>query len=170
MEQEKVVLVDHMDRSLGTMDKLEAHRQGILHRAFSVLLFNDSGQLLLQRRADCKYHSGGLWTNTCCSHPRPDEDLRDATNRRLREEMGISLTPDPLFAFTYRAELDGNLVEHEFDHVFAGTFNGTPSVNPEEVADWRFTDLSKIRQEIQARPDNFTIWFRMIMDSLPENI
>ena len=152
------------------MDKLEAHQQGVLHRAFSVLLFNDDGQLLLQRRATEKYHSGGLWTNTCCSHPRPDENITLATHRRLQEEMGINLIPQHLYSFTYRAELDGDLVEHEYDHVFTGIFNGTPRVNPSEVSEWRFADVQEICCDIRKYPANYTAWFRLIMENLPSYI
>nr|WP_255647328.1 isopentenyl-diphosphate Delta-isomerase [Fulvivirga sedimenti] len=167
---EEVVLVDDSDNPLGVMEKLEAHRQGVLHRAFSVLLFNDEGQLLLQRRAKSKYHSAGLWTNTCCSHPRPDENIQLATERRLAEEMGISMSPEFLYSFKYKANLDSNLVEHEFDHVFTGVYNGIPNINPDEVADWRYTDLSDIRTDIDVNPGNYTAWFRLIMASLPERI
>ena len=170
MIREKVVLVDPADRPIGEMEKMEAHRKGVLHRAFSVLLFNDNGQLLLQRRAFQKYHSGGLWTNTCCSHPRPSENLTDATRRRLVEEMGISLIPKHLYSFTYRAELAEGLVENEYDHVFTGIFNGTPEVNPGEVADWRFADLEEITNDIKKQPDQYTPWFRLIMDDLPDRL
>lgn len=170
MNCEKVVLVDRTDRTLGEMEKMEAHRKGVLHRAFSVLLFNNDGQLLLQRRAFGKYHSGGLWTNTCCSHPRPSENLTEATQRRLMEEMGISLTPEYLYAFTYRADLDEGLVENEYDHVFTGVFNGTPQINPDEVADWRFADVSQITSDIKKRPEQYTPWFRLIMDELRHHL
>jgi len=170
VNHEKVVLVDCTDKPLGEMEKLEAHRKGVLHRAFSVLLFNQNGQLLLQKRAQNKYHSGGLWTNTCCSHPRPSENLKDATERRLMEEMGISLVPEHLYAFTYHAELEGDLVEHEYDHVFTGRFNGIPNINPDEVADWRFADIAEISAAIRNQPEQFTPWFRLIMDSLPERL
>ncbi len=170
MQSEEVVLVDGSDNPLGVMEKLEAHRQGVLHRAFSVLLFNDAGQLLLQRRACDKYHSAGLWTNTCCSHPRPLENIQQATERRLMEEMGIRVSPDFLYSFKYKAELDSNLVEHEYDHVYTGIFNGTPNINPDEVSDWRYTDIHEIRNDIDLNPAHYTAWFKLIMESLPERI
>ena len=170
MQCEKVLLVDHNDRAIGQMEKMEAHQKGVLHRAFSVLLFNDKGQLLLQRRANGKYHSAGLWTNTCCSHPRPHESLTDATTRRLKEEMGISLTPSYLYAFTYHTKLNDNLIEHEYDHVFTGTFNGTPRMNPDEVMDWRYADTNEIIDDLQENPNGYTAWFRLIMSDLYQHI
>jgi isopentenyl-diphosphate Delta-isomerase len=146
---EQVILVNEQDEPLGLMEKMEAHEKGILHRAFSVFLFNDRHQLLLQKRALTKYHSGGLWTNTCCSHPRENEEVLDAGNRRLREEMGIQSQLTNVFSFVYRAELDNNLIEHELDHVLVGTFNDTPQPNPEEVMDWKYIDLEEIRKNEQ---------------------
>src|SRR5688572_25752718 len=130
---EEIILVDEQDNAIGTMEKMEAHRRGVLHRAFSVVLFNSSGDLLLQRRAENKYHSGGLWTNTCCSHPLPTESIRDAAQRRLKHEMGINLKPEFAFKFIYKTPLDKNLIEHELDYVFIGTFDGKPVINKEEV-------------------------------------
>lgn len=161
---EKVILVDTQDNEIGTMEKMEAHRKGILHRAFSILLFDETGKVLLQKRSLNKYHSSGLWTNTCCSHPLPGEKLEEATRRRLREEMGIDLQPTFAFTFIYRAELDNQLVEHELDHVFIGTFNGNPEINRTEVQDWKFVDFTSLKQDLAANPDAYTVWFKLIMN------
>jgi isopentenyl-diphosphate delta-isomerase len=163
--EERVVLVDCDDRPLGEMEKLQAHREGALHRALSVFVFNGKGDLLLQRRSAGKYHSGGLWTNTCCSHPRPDEPVQDAAARRLREEMGIAPALEPLFAFVYRSELDGGLVEHEFDHVFAGRSDAEPDPDPAEVSEWRYVAPDDIRHELAEAPERFTAWFRICFES-----
>src|SRR6187549_460068 len=132
MENDKVILVSEHDDMVGIMDKMEAHKQGLLHRAFSVFIFNTKGEMLLQQRAISKYHSGGLWTNACCSHPRPGELMEMSTRDRLKHEMGIDLKTSFSYKFIYRAELNDDLVEHELDHVFIGTFDGQPQVNPEE--------------------------------------
>jgi isopentenyl-diphosphate delta-isomerase len=158
--EDEVILVDESDRELGTAPKLAAHREGALHRAFSVFLFNSRGETLLQRRADDKYHSGGLWTNTCCSHPRPGEETAAAASRRLREEMGLSTPLLPLFHFTYRAALGGGLWEHEYDHVFIGRADQDPRPDPAEVAAWRWASAEEVAREMQSDPDRFTIWFR----------
>jgi isopentenyl-diphosphate delta-isomerase len=161
-EQEMVVLVDEEDSEVGTMEKLQAHVEGRLHRALSVFLFNGRGQMLLQRRALSKYHSGGLWTNTCCSHPRPGEDPLDASQRRLGEEMGVESELGKIFDFVYRAHLDKGLVEHEFDHVFVGAFHGEPVLNPAEAMDWRWADAEEIERDVEQHPENYTAWFKMI--------
>jgi isopentenyl-diphosphate delta-isomerase len=161
---EEIVLVDEQDNAIGTMEKMEAHRRGVLHRAFSVVLFNSSGELLLQRRADNKYHSGGLWTNTCCSHPLPEESIYDAAQRRLKYEMGINLKPEFAFKFIYKTPLDKSLIEHELDYVFRGTFDGRPAINKEEVSDWKFMSLSELKKDIKLHPEIYTVWFRLIVD------
>ena len=161
---EQVILVDPQDREIGTMEKMEAHKKGVLHRAFSILLFNSKGEMLLQKRAGSKYHSPGLWTNTCCSHPKPGESMRDATARKLMQEMGIASNTAFRFKFTYRTELEEGLVEHEIDHVFTGTFDGMPIINKQEVDDWKFTPVGELRQDISANPDRYTFWFRKILD------
>jgi isopentenyl-diphosphate delta-isomerase len=163
MPAEHVVLVDADDRALGSMEKLRAHAEGRLHRAFSVFVFDRGGRLLLQRRAPVKYHSPGLWSNTCCGHPRPGEDVADAAARRLGEEMGFRTDLRPRFRFVYRAELPPGLVEHELDHVFAGAFEGEPRPDPSEVDAWRWIDLGELAREIAARPDAFTAWLRILM-------
>lgn len=159
----KVILVDAEDNPVGTMEKMEAHEKGLLHRAFSVLIFNSKGELLLQKRASSKYHSGGLWTNTCCSHPAPNETVAVAAKRRLKEEMGIDLQPVFAYKFTYKAPLDQNLIEHEVDHVFTATFDGVPQVNTHEVEDWKFVEISQLLHDIQAHPDRYTPWFKLIL-------
>jgi isopentenyl-diphosphate delta-isomerase len=161
---EEIILVDEQDNAIGTMEKMEAHQKGVLHRAFSVLLFNASGQVLLQKRSRKKYHSGGLWTNTCCSHPAPNELIEEATRRRLKHEMGIDVQPEFAFKFIYKAALDRNLIEHEFDHVFTATFNGTPVINKEEVESWRFMDLTALRADIQQSPEAYTPWLKLILN------
>lgn len=161
---EHVILVDEFDNAIGTMEKLEAHQKGVLHRAFSVLLFNSKGELLLQKRALGKYHSGGLWTNTCCSHPLPGESMNDATRRKLIQEMGIDLKPEFAYKFIYKTNLNDNLIEHECDHVFIGSYDGDPIINVEEVEEWKFTHLASLRTDIKANPDAYTYWFKLIIN------
>lgn len=164
MNQEEVILVDEMDRPIGRMEKMEAHRKGVLHRAFSVFIVNEQGELMLQQRAHHKYHSGGLWTNTCCSHPRPDEATLAAGERRLIEEMGFTTPLEELFQFTYRAELDNDLIEHELDHVLLGTFNEEPDLNPEEVSSYRWVSLDQVKAEMVQNPEAFTEWFKICFE------
>ena len=160
---EQVILVDQYDKEIGQMEKLEAHEKGLLHRAFSVLIFNSTGEILLQKRADCKYHSAGLWTNTCCSHPQPNESLEEASKRRLKEEMGIDLQPFFAFKFLYKVALDKGLTEHELDHVFFGIYNGLPKLNESEASDWKFMKVEDLKQEMINQPNQFTHWFKLIM-------
>ena len=161
--EEHVILVDEHDNSIGTMEKLEAHKKGLLHRAFSIFLFNSKGEMLIQKRAPSKYHSGGLWTNACCSHPLPGEPIAIATRRRLLFEMGIDLQPEFAYKFIYKAPLDKDLTEHELDHVFTGVFNGKPVINPEEVEDWKFESLSNLKRDVIDHPEKYTYWFRLIL-------
>lgn len=167
---EYVVLVDENDRDLQLMEKMEAHEKGLLHRAFSVFILNDQDQLMLQRRALEKYHSGGLWTNTCCSHPRDGEPVEQAAHRRLMEEMGFDCPIAKAFDFIYRAELDKGLTEHEFDHLFIGRYNGEPRINPEEVSEWRWMDVEEVRDDLNRNPDKYTAWFRIIFDRFYQNL
>jgi isopentenyl-diphosphate Delta-isomerase len=160
---EQVILVDQYDKEIGQMEKLEAHEKGLLHRAFSVLIFNSTGEILLQKRADCKYHSAGLWTNTCCSHPQPNESLEEASKRRLKEEMGIDLQPFFAFKFLYKVALDKGLTEHELDHVFFGIYDGLPKLNESEASDWKFMKVDDLKQEMINQPNQFTHWFKLIM-------
>ncbi|MEY3238261.1 MAG: hypothetical protein RI883_2362 [Bacteroidota bacterium] len=159
----KVCLVDHHDNEIGQMEKLEAHQKGLLHRAFSVLIFNDKQELLLQRRAFGKYHSEGLWTNTCCSHPMPGESNITAAHRRLREEMGFDCELKELFHFIYKAELDNNLVEHELDHVLIGYSSDDPILNKEEAIDFKWLSMDQLKKEIIEHANDFTIWFKLII-------
>ena len=161
--EEQVILVDEQDNEVGFMPKMEAHLKGVLHRAFSVFLFNDKGELLLQKRASSKYHSPSLWTNTCCSHPRKNETVLAAARRRLKEEMGISTNLKFKFSFIYKAELDQGLTEHELDHVLTGTFNGKPKLNSEEAEDWRYINTSDLTEEIKNNPNEFTEWFKICL-------
>lgn len=161
---EMVILVDKNDVEIGTMEKMEAHRKGELHRAFSVLIFNSKGEILLQKRAKSKYHSGGLWTNACCSHPAPGERMEDATRRRLREEMGIDVQPEFSHKFIYRTDLDQNLIEYELDYVFKGSFNGQPRINLREVEDWKYVDLHWLKADVKKNPETYTSWFKLILD------
>ena len=160
---EKVILVDEHDAVVGEMEKMEAHRKGILHRAFSILIFNTSGEMLLQKRSQKKYHSGGLWTNACCSHPSPDENIQHATRRKLKQEMGIDLETEFLYTFIYQTPLDHELIEHELDHVFIGTFDGTPAINYEEVEDWKYVDVAWLKNDVAVHPEQYTYWFKLIL-------
>lgn len=156
---EYVILVDEQDNEIGTMPKMDAHIKGELHRAFSIFIFNEKNEMLLQQRADSKYHSGGLWTNACCSHPRPQENLMEAANRRLFEELGFTTTLNKIFDFTYHASFDNGLVENEFDHVFEGVHTGQINANAEEVKDYAYRNLDEIENEIIRNPHQFTAWF-----------
>jgi len=170
MAEEHVVLVNTLDQDQGTMEKMEAHRAGQLHRAFSVFILNSRGELLLQQRARHKYHSGGLWTNTCCSHPREGEDVVDAGKRRLMEEMGMQCQISKGFDFIYRSELDGGLVEHEFDHVLFGISDVEPQPNADEVAEYRYVTFSAVRKEIAEDPERFTTWFRICFERAADHL
>jgi isopentenyl-diphosphate delta-isomerase len=161
---EKVILVDTDDNAIGEREKMEAHQLGLLHRAFSVLIFNSKGEMLLQKRAREKYHSGGLWTNACCSHPNPGEPLEQAVQRKLKQEMGIVLAPWFAFKFIYRTDFDNALTEHELDHVFVGTCDSDPSINPEEAEDWRFISLQELKNDVALHPEHYTSWFRIILE------
>ena len=161
---ENVILVDEKDNQVGLMPKLEAHQKGLLHRAFSVFIFNSDYKLLLQKRASSKYHSGGLWTNTCCSHPRDGEDIIDAANRRLNEEMGIKTSLRKVFDFIYTAELDNSLIENEFDHVFYGVYDIDPILNKEEAEDFKWIDMETLKNDIENNTDQYTVWFKIAFD------
>ena len=164
MSKENVILVDEKDNQVGLMPKLEAHEKGLLHRAFSVFIFNSDYKLLLQKRASSKYHSGGLWTNTCCSHPRDGEDTADAANRRLYEEMGIKTSLRKVYEFIYRAELDNDLIENEFDHVFYGIYNDDPILNTDEADDFKWIDMETLKNDIDNNADKYTVWFKIAFD------
>ena len=166
MSKEKVILVDENDTQVGLMPKLEAHQKGLLHRAFSVFIFNSNHQLLLQKRAVSKYHSGGLWTNTCCSHQRVGESNIQAGQRRLQEEMGFTTSLNKAFDFTYKAAFDNGLTEHEFDHVFTGIYDGPIDFNTDEVAAYAFIPAQDLEQQIQKTPERFTAWFHIAYPKL----
>jgi isopentenyl-diphosphate delta-isomerase len=159
----EVILVDANDNAIGTMEKMEAHEKGLLHRAFSVLIFNSKGELLIQKRASTKYHSGGLWTNTCCSHPTPQESIEQAAKRRLKEEMGIEAEPAFTYKFIYKTDLDKNLIEYEVDHVLTAQFDGEPKVNENEVEDWKYVSLKELQRDAQDNPHLYTEWFKLIL-------
>lgn len=164
MEEEKVILVNENDEQIGLMPKMEAHEKAVLHRAFSVFILNDKNQLMLQQRASHKYHSPLLWTNTCCSHQRENETNIEAGNRRLQEEMGFTTELKELFSFIYKAPFDNGLTEHELDHVMIGYYNEDPVINPDEVQDWKWLDIDKVRQDMEQNPENYTAWFKIIFD------
>lgn len=165
---ENVILVDTNDTPVGQMEKLKAHLKGELHRALSILIFNSDGEILLQQRAFSKYHTPGLWSNTCCSHPRPGEDSLEAATRRLQEEMGFTTPLIKSFDFIYKAHFDNGLIEHEFDHVFFGTFDGEPVINPEEANDFKWVKLNNLMEDMRSSPENYTVWFRIIMEKMAE--
>jgi len=154
-----VILVNEQDEPTGVMEKMEAHRKGVLHRAFSVFIFNHKGEMLLQQRALGKYHSGGLWTNACCSHPLPGEDTLDAATRRLHEEMGFSTSLEKIFDFVYQCEFEHGLTEHEFDHVFVGIYEGRMTPDPTEVKDYCYKNLDEIHSSLLSHPQKYTAWF-----------
>jgi isopentenyl-diphosphate delta-isomerase len=161
---EQVILVDERDRELGADEKLRAHMKGALHRAFSVFIFDGAGRLLLQKRARGKYHSGGLWSNTACGHPRPGEPTAAAARRRLREEMSLDCELREAFEFVYRAELDGALVEHEYDHVFVGTHDAEPAPDPSEVEEWRWVSMGELRRGLSEEPQSYSYWLKVAVE------
>ncbi len=164
--QEFVILVDENDTEIGVMEKMEAHKKGLLHRAFSFFVFNSKGEMLIQRRAFSKYHSQGLWTNACCSHPRPNEPVEAAAERRIWEEMGIQVSALFLFHFIYKAEVAHGLTEHELDYVFIGQYDGEPNPDPEEVSEWKYIDMQSLKQFVSLNPENYTIWFKIIWEKV----
>ncbi len=166
--EEYVILVDEKDNPSGVMEKMEAHEKGVLHRAFSFFIFNSSGEMLIQQRALTKYHSGGLWTNACCSHPRPGETVQEAAYRRIKEEMGIACNPLFAFSFIYRAELDKNLIEHELDYVFTGICDEVPVLNPDEVQDFKYISISELKDSMSRNPEFFTEWFKIVWEKVCE--
>lgn len=163
---DEVILVDENDSQIGTSEKLEAHQTGKLHRAFSIFVFNSNGQLLLQRRARAKYHCGGLWSNTCCSHPNPGEGTEAAAHRRLQEEMGFDCPLETLYAFTYEVTFDNGLTEREYDHVLLGCADIEPRVDSAEVEDWKWVDPLVLREDMKADPEAYTYWLRVALDEV----
>ena len=170
MEEEKVILVNEKDEPIGLMPKMEAHEKGLLHRAFSVFVFNDKNELMLQQRALSKYHSPGLWTNTCCSHQREGESNIEAGKRRLMEEMGFTTDLNDTMAFIYKAPFDNGLTEHEFDHILVGNFNDVPNLNPQEVSDWKWMKLEEVQKDMNSHPEIYTEWFKIIFDKYYQSI
>ena len=170
MPDEYVILVDEQDKEIGQLEKMEAHRLGLLHRAFSIILFNHKGEMLLQQRAAHKYHSPLLWTNTCCSHQRPGESCLAAAQRRLIEEMGMEVELSESFSFLYKAKLDQGLTEHEFDHVFFGYTNQNPVINTEEVAAYKWISMEALLQDLDSSPKAYTEWFKILLNQHLEKI
>lgn len=161
MKEQEVILVNEDDEQIGVMPKMEAHQKGILHRAFSVFIFDSKGRMLLQQRSAEKYHGANLWTNACCSHPYPNEKMEDAAIRRLQEELGFSTELKEIFSFIYHAHVENNLIEHEFDHVFAGEYENEIHPNPAEVSNYAFRTMYQINEDINACPEKFTSWFKI---------
>lgn len=163
---EEIILVNKNDKEIGTGEKMKVHQDGKLHRAFSIFVFNSKNEMLLQKRARTKYHCGGLWTNTCCSHPRKGELLEEATHRRLQEEMGFDCELKEIDDFIYKAEFNNGLTEHEYDHVFTGKFDSEPNINPEEAEDYKWINLKELKKEIKKNPESFTVWFKIAMEKI----
>lgn len=170
MQEEKVILVNTNDEQIGLMPKLEAHEKGLLHRAFSVFILNDKDELMLQQRALDKYHSPGLWTNTCCSHQRDGEGNIEAGMRRLEEEMGFTTSLEERVSFIYKAPFDNGLTEHEFDHVLMGSYNDEPLINKDEVEDWKWMPLESVREDIKLQPELYTAWFKIIFEKFYDTL
>ncbi len=170
MKEEQVILVNEKDEKIGLMPKMEAHKKALLHRAFSVFIFNDKNELMLQQRALHKYHSPGLWTNTCCSHQRDGESTIDAGRRRLHEEMGFTTYLEETTSFIYKAPFDNGLTEHEFDHIIVGTYNETPFINEDEVASWKWMALDAVKKDIKKSPSLYSEWFKIIFDKFYKHI
>ena len=166
----EVILVNTDDEAIGVMDKMQAHITGALHRAFSVFVFNNSGEVLLHQRALNKYHSSGLWTNTCCSHPAPDENTHVAANRRLMEEMGLKCDLTELFSFTYRADVGNDLIEHEYDHVFYGESDVEPTPDPDEVMNWKWIDRDTLHESLIQHSELYTVWFQIAWPKVCEQL
>lgn len=168
--EEQVVLISENDEVIGLMEKQQAHINGLLHRAFSVFLFNSKGEMLLQKRAGSKYHSPGQWTNAVCSHPRSGETYEEAAKRRLKEELGIETDIKKKFHFIYKADVGQNLWEHELDHVFTGSYEGNFMLNPEEVAEVRYISMDALEKELAEQPQNFTEWFKIILEEYKHHL
>lgn len=168
--KEHVILVDKEDNPIGLMEKIEAHEKALLHRAFSVFIFNDKGELMLQQRAASKYHSPLLWTNTCCSHQREGESNVEAGKRRLQEEMGFTADLKEVFSFIYKAPFDNGLTEHELDHVMIGSYNDAPNLNKEEAESYKWMTLQNVKKDIEEQPEKYTAWFKIIFDKSYEKL
>lgn len=159
--EDLLILVDENDREIGTMEKTPVHEKGLLHRAFSIFIFNSANELLLQQRSDTKYHSPGLWTNTCCSHPRPGEEVGDAVRRRLQEEMGMQCELAFQFSFIYKHEFANGLTEHELDHVYFGSSDQQPNPDTLEVRDWKYVNMGDLKRELETQPEQYSPWLNI---------
>ena len=168
MEIQHVILVNEKDEPTGAIEKIKAHEEGLLHRAFSVFIFNSKGEMLLQQRAMKKYHSGGLWTNACCSHPQPGEETNIAAQRRIKEEIGLITPLEKVFDFIYKAEFDNGLTEYEFDHVFVGEYEGEINFNKNEIMDFCYSKIKDIRHSLQTHPQKYTAWFHLAFPKIEE--
>ena len=162
----EIVLVDENDTQIGVGEKIEVHKEAQLHRAFSVWIFNSKGEVMLQKRASKKYHSGGLWTNTCCSHPFPNEPVEEAVHRRLPEEMGFDCELEKVNTLIYKASFDNGLTEHEFLHVFKGIYNEEPKINEKEADDWKWVSIDELKEDVKLNPENYTEWFKIVLPKL----
>jgi isopentenyl-diphosphate delta-isomerase len=163
---EQIILVDEKDTQVGIGEKLDVHQKGLLHRAFSIFIYNSKGEMMLQKRAKSKYHCGGLWTNTVCGHPRPGESLDQAAVRRLYEEMGFRCSLTKVLEYRYTVKFDNGLTENEFLHVYKGFFDGIPKVNPGEADDWKWINVDVLKKDLRENPDNYTYWFKLSMEKL----
>ena len=170
MKEEQVILVNEKDEQIGLMPKMEAHEKALLHRAFSVFVFNDRNELMIQQRAKGKYHSPGLWTNTCCSHQREGETNIEAGKRRLQEEMGFTTDLKDTISFIYKAPFDNGLTEHEFDHILVGNYDGEPDLNPEEAEAYKWVSLEELKKDMEQNPGEYTEWFKIIFDKYYKHI
>jgi isopentenyl-diphosphate delta-isomerase len=161
-----IILVDENDKKIGEGEKMAVHEQGKLHRAFSIFIFNDKNELMLQKRAASKYHSPNLWSNTCCSHPKPAEKTKNAAERRIEEEMGFKCRLEELLSFTYKIGFSNGLIENEHDHIFMGEYNGKPRLNSIEASDWKWVDLEDLEKDIRKNPENYTHWLKLCLNKL----
>jgi isopentenyl-diphosphate Delta-isomerase len=166
MIKQQVVLINKNNRRIGVMEKIKAHREGLLHRAFSIFIFNSKGELLIQQRAMTKYHSGSLWSNTVCSHPKPDETYNQAVHRRLKEEMGFDCKLRKIFCFIYNTGFKNGLIENEYDCVFMGRFDGKPRINPQEIMDWRWIPVKELKEDMILHPDKYSFWLKIALDKI----
>lgn len=167
---ENLIIVDNNDKPIGQDEKLATHQKGRLHRSFSIFIFNSKNELMLQKRASGKYHSGGLWTNTCCSHPRVSEDTEKAAHRRLQEEMGFDCGLEEKFSFQFKVKFENGLIENEFDHVFVGRYDDEPKLNPEEAEDWKWVNLDKLEEDIKNNPDEYSYWLKVVIEKYKDKL
>ena len=170
MQEEKVVLVDDSNNQVGLMPKMEAHLKGVLHRAFSVIIFNNNGEVMLQKRASTKYHTPSLWSNTCCSHQRENEDNISAGKRRLNEEMGFNTQLYDFESFIYKVSFSNGLIEHEFDHILVGIYNGLPNINFDEVDEWKWVSIDELVNDMQDNSEKYTAWFKIIINKYSQSL